>query len=300
MSKDESILKNFVIGAMAGCTAVTFSNPFDCAKTKLQIQGELRKSGEYRKAFKGVVDTIVKTYQHEGISSVQRGLLTVYCFQVVMNGTRLGLYETFKKLRSKESQTNPLINFFTAAFSGFAGGVFATPLQLIKTRQQSSSFAAERFKYEYTGLFDAWKKITDADGARGLFRGCSAFGSRTAIGGATQLASYDSLKHLAVDYFGLADDLKLYIGSSLLATFACCVAMNPLDVIATRVFNQNYSKSAGGALYKGPIDCIVKTVRVEGFFGLYKGFDAMCWRTAPHSMIFLLVSEFLKQRLSKY
>lgn len=35
------------------------------------------------------------------------------------------------------------------------------------------------------------------------------------------------------------------------------------------------NKKGAEARFKGPIDCVVKTVRERGFFGLYKGLSAM-------------------------
>ena len=46
--------------------------------------------------------------------------------------------------------------------------------------------------------------------------------------------------------------------------------MNPFDVMATRLYNQKVEEGGKGALYTGPIDCLVKTVRAEGMRGIYK------------------------------
>lgn len=36
-------VKTFSIGALAACGAVTFTNPFEVIKTRMQLQGELQK-----------------------------------------------------------------------------------------------------------------------------------------------------------------------------------------------------------------------------------------------------------------
>lgn len=46
----------------------------------------------------------------------------------------------------------------------------------------------------------------------------------------------------------------------------------PADVVKTRVMNQPIGKDGRGLLYKSSIDCLLKSVRQEGFFSLYKGF----------------------------
>lgn len=78
----------------------------EVAKTRMQLQGELVKSGG-TKVYKNVADVLIKTWRNEGIRGVQRGLgpavrfmhkptvfiLTIadqYFYQWALNGTRLG------------------------------------------------------------------------------------------------------------------------------------------------------------------------------------------------------------------
>lgn len=51
----------------------------------------------------------------------------------------------------------------------------------------------------------------------------------------------------------------------MVAGLVVTTAMNPFDVISTRLYTQG-----GGVTerYTGPLDCAVKTVRAEGFRGV--------------------------------
>lgn len=69
-----STAESFLIGGAAACTAVTVSNPFEVAKVRLQLQGELAKGGG-EKVYKNVGDVLVKTWRHEGVGGIQRGLV---------------------------------------------------------------------------------------------------------------------------------------------------------------------------------------------------------------------------------
>lgn len=40
-----------------------------------------------------------------------------------------------------------------------------------------------------------------------------------------------------------------------------------------------------GTLYKNPFDCLWKTLKIEGPFGLYKGSTAHFLRIAPHTYV---------------
>jgi solute carrier family 25 protein 34/35 len=50
-----------------------------------------------------------------------------------------------------------------------------------------------------------------------------------------------------------------------------------------------------GLLYKNIIDCFIKTLRIEGFWALYKGFGANYMRIAPHTMLNLVIWEQFKK-----
>jgi hypothetical protein len=49
------------------------SNPFEVAKTRLQLQGELAKGGGV-KVYNNAIDVLAKTLRNEGLRGLQRGL----------------------------------------------------------------------------------------------------------------------------------------------------------------------------------------------------------------------------------
>lgn len=57
------------------------SNPAEVAKTRLQLQGELMRSG-YRKVYLNPFDAIGKTFRAEGLRGIQRGLTAAYAYSV--------------------------------------------------------------------------------------------------------------------------------------------------------------------------------------------------------------------------
>lgn len=48
-------------------------------------------------------------------------------------------------------------------------------------------------------------------------------------------------------------------------------------------------------IYKGTVDCFVKTVKYEGFFALYKGFIPTWFRMGPWNIIFFVTYEHLNK-----
>lgn len=62
----------------------------------------------------------------------------------------------------------------------------------------------------------------------------------------------------------------------------------------SRMYNQN------GNLYKGVFDCLMKTVRTEGFFAIYKGFLPHLARILPHTILTLSLAEQTNKLMKKF
>ncbi|CAD8176385.1 unnamed protein product [Paramecium octaurelia] len=60
-----------LIGAIAGATTFLIKNLFDLAKTRSQTQGEFVAEGYYKRAYSGVINTLIKTSTSEGILDIQ-------------------------------------------------------------------------------------------------------------------------------------------------------------------------------------------------------------------------------------
>lgn len=72
--------------------------------------------------------------------------------------------------------------------------------------------------------------------------------------------------------------------------------------LQTRLMNQrsipknaNEAQTKSHSMYKGSIDCGIRTVRNEGFAALYKGFIPTWFRMGPWNVIFFITYEQLKQ-----
>jgi hypothetical protein len=104
-----STAESFLCGGLGACIAVrlfdivhalemlivpqvTFSNPAELAKTRLQLQGELVKGGGAR-VYKGPLDVLSKTWRNEGLRGLQRGLGPAVSSMLPRHG-RLGLTRT--------------------------------------------------------------------------------------------------------------------------------------------------------------------------------------------------------------
>ncbi|XP_071466382.1 mitochondrial glutamate carrier 2 isoform X2 [Marmota flaviventris] len=68
----------------------------------------------------------------------------------------------------------------------------------------------------------------------------------------------------------------------------------PIDLAKTRLQNQH-----GKDMYKGMIDCLMKTARAEGFLGMYRGAAVNLTLVTPEKAIKLAANDFFRQLLMK-
>ncbi|KAF7436466.1 Mitochondrial oxaloacetate carrier protein [Pleurotus ostreatus] len=298
-----STLEGFTCGAVAACIAVTVSNPAEVAKTRLQLQGELAKNGGER-VYKHAADVFSKTWKNEGIRGMQRGLGPAYIYQFLLNGSRLGFYEPFRRNINKffgVSPTDhiPITSVIAGASSGAVGAALGNPLFLIKARMQAYSPALPvGAQHYYKSSFDALKTIFRAEGYRGLVRGIDAAILRTSMGSSVQLPSYNFAKSQLSKHDILPTNSPWsFLISSSVSGACVCLVMQPADTALTRVYNQPTTKLPNGrivgTLYKNPIDCLWKTFKAEGIKGWYKGSTAHFLRIAPHTIITLTANDII-------
>uniref|UniRef100_A0A672ZHE7 Mitochondrial glutamate carrier 1 n=1 Tax=Sphaeramia orbicularis TaxID=375764 RepID=A0A672ZHE7_9TELE len=69
----------------------------------------------------------------------------------------------------------------------------------------------------------------------------------------------------------------------------------PIDLAKTRLQNQR----KGQQVYKSMMDCLVKTVRSEGYFGMYRGAAVNLTLVTPEKAIKLAANDFFRHHLAK-
>jgi len=298
-----SATEGFICGGVAACIGVTISNPAEVAKTRLQLQGELAKGGG-KKVYNNALDVLAKTWKNEGLRGIQRGLSPAYAYQILLNGSRLGFYEPFRRGINKfigrpADEQIPLTSLLAGASSGAVGASLGNPLFLIKARMQAYSPALPvGTQHHYRNVFHALSTIFRTEGARGLVRGIDAAILRTSMGSSVQLPSYNFTKTKLVKYDILpANSTWTFLASSSVSGMCVLLVMQPADTTLTRMYNQptvvGPDGKSKGVLYKNPIDCLWKTFKAEGVRGWYKGSTAHFMRIAPHTIITLTANDII-------
>ncbi|XP_048354941.1 mitochondrial glutamate carrier 1-like isoform X2 [Sphaerodactylus townsendi] len=69
----------------------------------------------------------------------------------------------------------------------------------------------------------------------------------------------------------------------------------PIDLIKTRLQNQR----TGQQIYKSMLDCLIKTLRSEGYFGMYRGAAVNLTLVTPEKAIKLAANDYFRHLLAK-
>ena len=78
----------------------------------------------------------------------------------------------------------------------------------------------------------------------------------------------------------MKEGVGLHIVASLVSGFCATTACAPADLVKTRIMcDPNHE------LYKNPIDCVIKTIRYDGPFALFRGWTPSYARLGPHFII---------------
>ena len=294
-----SVSHGLLYAGIAASVAVAVTHPADTVKTRMQLQGELVRQGAQPR-YSSTLDCFVGSYKVEGLRGLQRGLPTAIVREFCVNCVRVGLFEpVLATLHDPERGSAPMHTRFAAGIlTGCCGAMVTNPLDLLKTRMQaqaSGENAMVGHQHGYTGVFDGIRRMVTEEGVQGMYKGVSASMLRLALGSAAQLSTYSRIKEWALTTQGAKDGPLLHVAVSFASVVFGVTAMQPSDVVRTRLYNQPFDSSGRGTLYAGPLDAAAKVVRLEGAAALFKGWTAHYLRGAPHVALLFLTLEQLKK-----
>ena len=164
------------------------------------------------------------------------------------------------------------------------GAAPASPTDLVKVRMQADTGTPQTLRWHV-------KQIYELAGPQGFFIGAKETVMVAGIRRGTQLATYDSTKHLILKQGWLQEGLLIHALSAIIAGFATSAISSPIDLVRTRLMNFK----EGGPTYNGFLNCGMTIARTEGLQGLYKGFSAQWLRLGPHTLLQFIIWENLRK-----
>ena len=320
-----SLVLEFFLGGAATMTACLFTNPIEVVKTRMQVQGELLRIGKAQQLYRNPFQAFLLIGRSEGLRGLQGGLGPAVLYQLAMNGTRLGAYEPIKRAYTDGGQRKEMWRSVAAgSTSGVLGALCGSPFFLIKVRLQVQSGLSQQLQaggavggvggaggaapvlpvghqHQYRGALSGLLQVWRAEGVRGLYRGATAAMLRVGVGSGVQLSTYDRVKALIVESSGgrlKASDIGTHFVASMVSGVVITLAMNPFDVMSTRMYNQKV-EGGKGVYYSSVVDCGWKIAKSEGLAGFYKGFVPHFLRLGPHTILTFVFWEQLKQAATR-
>ena len=280
--------KNYVIGAISGIIPLAVTLPIDYVKVQVQVLAEGHR--HYRSHPISLCRDIFRT---RGVPEFYKGLSGAVCRQLILATIRLGLYKTLHDRAQAKSPTGTVSLASKLSLSFFCGGLgawIATPFDLALVRLQSDKLLPEFQRRNYKGTLDALVRIPREEGVLGCWKGSLPVALRVAIVNAASLVGYDYIKTYLDGAYGFATVHRIY--ASFIASVVGCMLSLPVDNFKTKF--QKMAKGADGEYpYRNLRDCVVKSIRREGFTGLYVGFMIYVVRIGPHAILSMLIQDLL-------
>lgn len=292
------ILWKYALAAVASTVAETVTFPLDLTKTRLQIQGEFANNGT-TVVKRGMFRTATGIIREEGLTKLWQGLPPAVYRHLIYTGVRIGGYEQIREKvlgRNKDGSFPVWKSIIGGLCAGSLGQFVASPMDLVKVQMQMEGRRRmEGHPPRVRSVWHAMSNIIKSGGVRGLWVGWVPNVQRAALVNMGDLATYDTVKHTLLDNTNIKDNWVCHGISSGCSGLVAATLGTPADVVKTRIMNQPRDLNNKGLYYSSSIDCLVKTVRQEGFLSLYKGFVPIWSRMAPWSLTFWLSLEKIRQ-----
>ncbi|KAG9266493.1 mitochondrial glutamate carrier 1-like isoform X1 [Astyanax mexicanus] len=303
-----SLPAKLINGGIAGLIGVTCVFPIDLAKTRLQNQ----QNGS--RLYSSMSDCLLKTIRSEGFFGMYRGAAVNLTLVTPEKAIKLAANDFFRHHLSKDGQKLTLLREMIAGCgAGTCQVIVTTPMEMLKiqlqdagrinaqwklTGQAASGGGAAGGRLETrnpTGL-QITKELLRSRGVSGLYRGLGATLLRDVPFSIIYFPLFANLNDLGKR--GVEGPAPFYCSflSGCLAGSAAAVAVNPVDVVKTRL--QSLTRGSQEDTYNGVKDCISKILCNEGPSTFLKGAYCRALVIAPlfgiaQVVYFLGVGEFI-------
>jgi len=280
---------DFALGGISAAVSKTAVAPIERVKLLLQTQAANKKlAGD--KAYKGIMDVLVRVPKEEGVSAFWRGNLANVIRYFPTQALNFAFKDTYKKIFCPYNPKTEFWKFFMGnlASGGAAGAtslMFVYPLDFARTRL-AADVGRNASDRQFNGLVDCINKVRAVDGVKGLYQGFGVSVLGIIAYRACYFGGYDTAKRTL-----LADPktpvLFKFIVAQAVTTISGLLSY-PLDTVRRRLMMQSGGKEV---LYTGTLDCFAKIYSKEGGKAFFKGALSNIFRGAGASLVLVMYDE---------
>ncbi|XP_076832941.1 solute carrier family 25 member 36-A-like [Brachyhypopomus gauderio] len=203
------------------------------------------------------------------------------------------------------SQKDTLVHLFAGGCGGTVGAILTCPLEVVKTRLQSSAVRVYLSGVQISavdggsvarvappGPLHCLKLILEKEGPRSLFRGLGPNLVGVAPSRAIYFAAYSTTKE-RLNALLEPDSTQVHMLSAGAAGFTAITATNPIWVIKTRLQLDARSR---GERQLSALECVRRVYRADGARGFYRGMSAS-YAGISETVVHFVIYESIKRRL---
>ncbi|KAI1892620.1 hypothetical protein AGOR_G00135450 [Albula goreensis] len=208
------------------------------------------------------------------------------------------------------AQKDTFLHLFAGGCGGTVGAIMTCPLEVLKTRLQSSGISLRPvFQVQLgtlsgtgvirpgpvtPGLLQVLRSILEKEGPKSLFRGLGPNLVGVAPSRAIYFAAYSKSKETFNGIF-VPNSGVVHMSSAGFAAFVTNSLMNPIWMVKTRM---QLEKKARGEKRMNALQCARYVYRTEGVRGFYRGLTAS-YAGISETMICFLIYETLKKHMTE-
>ena len=159
--------------------------------------------------------------------------------------------------------------------AGFAIAFVEGPFDNLKCKLQAQTPGGAG---NYSGVFDAGRRIAGQHGVAGLYQGIAATLLRNVPANAAYFWGYEGCRRAMTPTGETPTMLTNFLAGGGAGVFYW-LSVYPLELIKTRM--QSEPVILANRKYTGVLDCVSKTFRNEGAGAFFKGFSAAMLRSFP-------------------
>jgi hypothetical protein len=273
MDKTSQISKSgsLISGGIAGCIARTFTSPLEVIKTLKQTTDCSSKS--FSQCFKNI-------YETEGIRGYFRGNGTYLVRTLPYSAIQFLTFEQTNNYLANNNINKNIRYLISGASAGFTSLTFTYPLEVIRTRLTIQS----RQNPEYTGIINAYTKIVQTEGTKGLFKGYTM----SCMGFIPYLTINFYIFNYLKDNTNPTGNTLINLANGSAAGTAAISITYPSDLIRRKL---QVNKEQNIGIFK----TIKNIYKINGIRGFYSGYFTGIAKVTPQSGITFMVYELCKR-----
>ncbi|KAF9303419.1 hypothetical protein BGZ74_003780 [Mortierella antarctica] len=201
------------------------------------------------------------------------------------------------------------VHFLAGGTGGMAGALVTSPLDVVKTRLQSSLYQSAKnvpvATASRSGVASVLGHIKDTclllghiyskEGPRALYKGLGPNLVGVIPARAINFATYGNGKKFYTEMNGGKETTLVHLSSAATAGVVTATVTNPIWLVKTRMQLQ----VEGVRQYKNSMDCVVQLLRTEGIRGMYRGLSASYLGVAEGAIQWVIYEQ-LKTTLAEH